>query len=268
MEICLLTYLKVFGSLPYELTEGDILIIFSQYGIPVHLKLVRDKETGKSKGFGYLKYEDQRSTVLAVDNLNGTKILGRIIRVDHAYYEERDYDEEYEYLLQQELRNDFADKEEDEVEDKPPKSNPDDEFQDPLLLMQKEKADDFEHHSRGSHHGHRHRSGERRHRDRFREQHKESGHREHRRHDHRERDTSSRENKDHKDHRVHKAESGNHRRARDHHRHDRHHEKSDRKHRSSDADEREHSEKKPKTIDHSKSREDEEHKSYETTDDK
>jgi RNA recognition motif-containing protein len=38
------------------------------------IHLVRDKGSGKSKGFAFLKYEDQRSTVLAVDNFNGIKV--------------------------------------------------------------------------------------------------------------------------------------------------------------------------------------------------
>lgn len=38
------------------------------------INLVRDKKTGKSKGFAFLCYEDQRSTILAVDNLNGIKV--------------------------------------------------------------------------------------------------------------------------------------------------------------------------------------------------
>lgn len=81
------------GGLPYNLTEGDILAIFSQYGNPVHINLVRDKETGKSKGFAFLKYEDQRSTILAIDNFNGTEILGRMIRVDHVRYEQKEEEE-------------------------------------------------------------------------------------------------------------------------------------------------------------------------------
>ncbi|XP_028618862.1 RNA-binding motif protein, X-linked 2 [Grammomys surdaster] len=72
------------GGLPYELTEGDIICVFSQYGEIVNINLVRDKKTGKSKGFCFLCYEDQRSTVLAVDNFNGIKIKGRTIRVDHV----------------------------------------------------------------------------------------------------------------------------------------------------------------------------------------
>jgi RNA-binding motif X-linked protein 2 len=56
------------------------------------LNFARDKETGKPKGYCFLKYDDQRSTILAVDNLNGIKVClccnqkirGRVIRVDHV----------------------------------------------------------------------------------------------------------------------------------------------------------------------------------------
>eukprot|EP00095_Tigriopus_kingsejongensis_P001683 snap_masked-scaffold1518_size37722-processed-gene-0.8 protein:Tk01683 transcript:snap_masked-scaffold1518_size37722-processed-gene-0.8-mRNA-1 annotation:"rna-binding motif x-linked 2" len=72
------------GGLPFELTEGDILSVFSQFGEIVHINLIRDHETGKSKGFGFLCYMDQRSTVLTVDNLNGIKLCGRTVRVDHV----------------------------------------------------------------------------------------------------------------------------------------------------------------------------------------
>lgn len=78
------------GGLPFELSEGDIITIFSQYGEPVWIKLARDKETGKSRGFCWIKYEDQRSTDLAVDNLGGATIMGRLLRVDHTRYKPRD----------------------------------------------------------------------------------------------------------------------------------------------------------------------------------
>ena len=45
-----------------------------RYGEVININLVRDKKTGKSKGFCFLAYEDQRSTVLAVDNFNGIKV--------------------------------------------------------------------------------------------------------------------------------------------------------------------------------------------------
>ena len=72
------------GGLSYEFTEGDILSVFSQHGEIVSINLVKDKNTGKSMGYCFLCYEDQRSTILAVDNLNGIKLSGRIIRVDHV----------------------------------------------------------------------------------------------------------------------------------------------------------------------------------------
>ncbi|KAG0209651.1 hypothetical protein BGX28_010167 [Mortierella sp. GBA30] len=72
------------GGLPFHLTEGDIICVMSQFGEVAGINLVRDKDTGKSRGFAFLKYVDQRSTVLAVDNMNGTQIGGRTIRVDHV----------------------------------------------------------------------------------------------------------------------------------------------------------------------------------------
>ncbi|CAI0405733.1 unnamed protein product [Linum tenue] len=84
------------GGIPFDLTEGDLLAVFAQYGEVVDVNLVRDKGTGKSKGFAFIAYEDQRSTNLAVDNLNGAQVLGRVIRVDHvtSYKKREEEDEE------------------------------------------------------------------------------------------------------------------------------------------------------------------------------
>lgn len=49
------------------------------------INMPRDQETGKPKGFCFLMYEDQRSTVLAVDNMTGAQVLGRTIRVSHLF---------------------------------------------------------------------------------------------------------------------------------------------------------------------------------------
>ena len=64
------------GGLPYDLSEGDVIVIFSQFGEIVDVNMPRDKDTGKPKGFAFIAYEDQRSTVLAVDNLNGFEVRG------------------------------------------------------------------------------------------------------------------------------------------------------------------------------------------------
>ncbi|GFQ03785.1 zinc finger CCCH domain-containing protein 42, partial [Phtheirospermum japonicum] len=78
-----LAYVYV-GGIPFDLTEGSPCHLYSRYGEIVDVNLVIDKCTGKSKGFAFVAYEDQRSTNLAVDNLNGAQILGRTIRVDHV----------------------------------------------------------------------------------------------------------------------------------------------------------------------------------------
>ncbi|KAH7306428.1 hypothetical protein KP509_22G011300 [Ceratopteris richardii] len=92
------------GNFSFDLTEGDLLAIFAQYGEIVDINLVRDKGTGKSRGFAFLAYEDQRSTVLAVDNLNGANIVGRTIKVDHVakYRKKTEEDEEEEQRKREE----------------------------------------------------------------------------------------------------------------------------------------------------------------------
>jgi len=75
------------GGLDYGLTEGDIEAVFSQYGKIVQLNYVKDRDTGKPKGFSFINFEDQRSTVLSVDNLNGIRLCNRFLKVDHV----RDY---------------------------------------------------------------------------------------------------------------------------------------------------------------------------------
>ncbi|KAK8794858.1 hypothetical protein WA158_001838 [Blastocystis sp. Blastoise] len=86
------------GGLANELTEGDVICVFSQWGEIEDITLVRDKDTGKSKGFAFIRYENWLSTVLAVDNMNGTKLLDRSLTVDHKpnYKPPKEVDEQYE----------------------------------------------------------------------------------------------------------------------------------------------------------------------------
>jgi len=102
------------GGLDYELTEGDVICVFSQYGDVADIHLVRDKQTGKSKGFGFLKYVNWKSTVLSVDNFNGITLVGRTIRVDHcAEYKPPKEDEDEE-----ENEADYLDKSKKKYENK------------------------------------------------------------------------------------------------------------------------------------------------------
>jgi RNA recognition motif-containing protein len=71
------------GGLDSALSEGDLIMVFSQFGEVVDINLPKDEKTGEPMGFCFLAYEDQRSTNLAVDNFNGVKLGDRTIRVDH-----------------------------------------------------------------------------------------------------------------------------------------------------------------------------------------
>jgi RNA-binding motif X-linked protein 2 len=66
------------------LTEGDIITVFSQFGDIVDINMARDGDSGKSLGFCFLAFENQLSTVLAIDNMIGYPLLGRPLRVDHV----------------------------------------------------------------------------------------------------------------------------------------------------------------------------------------
>mmetsp|Transcript_15734 Transcript_15734/g.43459 ORF Transcript_15734/g.43459 Transcript_15734/m.43459 type:complete len:229 (-) Transcript_15734:3-689(-) len=72
------------GNLVNELTEGDILCVFSQFGEIEDIHLVREEDTGKSKGFAFIKYEDSRSCILAVDNFCGAMLCGKSLSPDHV----------------------------------------------------------------------------------------------------------------------------------------------------------------------------------------
>lgn len=54
--------------------SNSYIIFYRRYGEIVNINLIRDKDSGKSKGFCFICYEDQRSTDLAVDNFNGIKV--------------------------------------------------------------------------------------------------------------------------------------------------------------------------------------------------
>ncbi|KAI5207747.1 RNA-binding domain-containing protein [Aureobasidium subglaciale] len=105
------------GGLNLDLSEGDVITIFSQYGEPVWIRLMRDKETGKSKGFCWLKYEDQRSCDLAVDNLGGATVMGKMLAVDHTRYKKRDDEDEDEGYVGQDKQIAGAEAEESEAEE-------------------------------------------------------------------------------------------------------------------------------------------------------
>ena len=74
MHIFSVIILWIYREIFKKYVKLKLICLKKRYGEIVNLNLIRDKTTGKSKGFGFVCYENQLSTDLAVDNFNGTKV--------------------------------------------------------------------------------------------------------------------------------------------------------------------------------------------------
>ncbi|WP_345948252.1 MULTISPECIES: RNA-binding protein [unclassified Mucilaginibacter] len=72
------------GSLPYRLEEADLKELFEAYGEVNSVKLIIDRETGRSKGFGFVEMPDDEAAQKAISGLNGAEVSGRSIAVSQA----------------------------------------------------------------------------------------------------------------------------------------------------------------------------------------
>ena len=72
------------GNLHYNVNEEDLKEIFKEYGEVMSVIIITDKYTGRSKGFGFIEMLNDGEANKAIDNLNGTEIRGRIIKVNQA----------------------------------------------------------------------------------------------------------------------------------------------------------------------------------------
>ncbi len=72
------------GSLPYSLSESDLRQFFEEYGEVTSVKIINDKFSGRSKGFGFIEMPDDASATKAIEELNGAEVDGRSIVVNQA----------------------------------------------------------------------------------------------------------------------------------------------------------------------------------------
>jgi len=72
------------GGLPWATTEDELKNLFTQYGTVVSVKIITDKYSGRSKGFGFVEFETDEEGDAAVKGLNGTKLGERDIVVNEA----------------------------------------------------------------------------------------------------------------------------------------------------------------------------------------
>src|SRR3989442_15610979 len=77
------------GGLPYSVTEGKLQEIFAAHGTVESAKVITDKFTGQSRGFGFVEMSSGGEAQKAIQALNGTQLDGRTLVVNEAKPQER-----------------------------------------------------------------------------------------------------------------------------------------------------------------------------------
>ncbi len=72
------------GGLPYQTTEQDLIDLFEQVGQVTEATVITDRETGRSKGFGFVEMRNDQEAQSAIAQLNGTLLGNRTITVNEA----------------------------------------------------------------------------------------------------------------------------------------------------------------------------------------
>src|SRR5229473_4387467 len=72
------------GGLPYQTTEHDLIELFEQIGQVIEATVITDRDTGRSKGFGFVEMSDEQAARTAIERLNGTVLGDRTITVNQA----------------------------------------------------------------------------------------------------------------------------------------------------------------------------------------
>ena len=72
------------GSLPFKLKEEELQLLFEQHGAVASCKIIMDKITRQSKGFGFITMPNDEEAKAAIEALNGSEVLGRNIAVSES----------------------------------------------------------------------------------------------------------------------------------------------------------------------------------------
>jgi len=72
------------GNLSFKATEDDLRNAFEPFGEVFKTRIPLDRETGRTRGFGFVEMVDRESGLTAIDALNGTSIAGRPVNVNEA----------------------------------------------------------------------------------------------------------------------------------------------------------------------------------------
>ena len=77
------------GNLSYGMSEDELREAFAAYGDVSSVKILSDRETGRSRGFGFVEMPNQSEGEAAIAQLNGKDVGGRSLRVNEARPRER-----------------------------------------------------------------------------------------------------------------------------------------------------------------------------------
>lgn len=72
------------GNLSYRMSDSDLEAVFAKFGGVKSAKVIMDRETGRSKGFGFVEMETSIAGNEAIEALNGNDCEGRSLRVNEA----------------------------------------------------------------------------------------------------------------------------------------------------------------------------------------
>ncbi|HNZ61820.1 MAG TPA: RNA-binding protein [Paludibacteraceae bacterium] len=72
------------GNLSYKVRENDLQGVMEEYGQVSSCKIIKDRETGRSKGFGFVEMSDDSAATKAIEELNGAEFDGRTMVVKEA----------------------------------------------------------------------------------------------------------------------------------------------------------------------------------------
>jgi len=72
------------GNLPYKIKEEELRRLFEAHGQVSSVKIITDRETGRSKGFGFVEMPNDGEANNAIAQLNNTEVMGRNIQVNVA----------------------------------------------------------------------------------------------------------------------------------------------------------------------------------------
>ncbi len=72
------------GNLSYNMSDDELKNLFQEHGDVISAKIIKDKNTGRSKGFGFVEMSDDNAGDAAINKLNGANIKGRNLKVNPA----------------------------------------------------------------------------------------------------------------------------------------------------------------------------------------